>query len=135
MIKKTLTILSFVFILFLVSKISFSQTLQFCEGVDENGRAKSPSSTFYIPSGGGYFYFLVRLPYEIQCSAVSYELYEVDDYGYETYNTTIDQTDISKSWVWFWKKVTFYKTGYYHVYVRDCYSYTLTDAYVTIYYK
>lgn len=135
MIKRTLTILSFVFVLFLISKTSFSQTLYFCEGVDDNGYAIGPSSTFYIPSGGGYFYFLIRLPYEIGCSYVSYEIYDVDYDNYETYNTTIDHTGLTKSWVWFWKKVTFYTPGYYHVYVRDCFNYTITDAYLTVKYK
>jgi len=135
MIKKTITVLSFVFILFILSKVSFTQSLYFCEGVDDNGRPQSASSTFYIPSGGGYFYFLVRLPYEINCNYVDYELYEVDDYGYETYNTTINHDGLSRSWVWFWKKVTFYRSGYYHVYVRDCFNTVLTDAYVNVYYK
>jgi hypothetical protein len=133
--KKILTVLFFLAVLFVISKTSFSQTLYFCEGVDDNGYPITQSSTFYIPSGGGYFYFLVRLPYEINCTYVSYELYEVDEYGNETYNTTGDHTGLTKSWVWFWKKVTFYKSGYYHVYVRDCFNYVLTDAYVTIYFK
>ena len=135
MIKRTLTILSFVFVLFLISKTSSSQTLYFCEGVDDNGYAIGESSTFYIPSGGGYFYFLLRLPYEIGCSYVAYEIYDVDYNNYETYNTTIDHTGLTKSWVWFWKKVTFYTPGYYHVYVRDCFNYTIADAYLTVKYK
>jgi len=133
--KKALTVLFLVAALFVISKTSFSQTLYFCEGVDDNGNPITSSSTFYIPHGGGYFYFLVKLPYEINCTYVNYELYEVDDYGYESYNTTIDQTGLSKSWVWFWKKVTFYKTGYYHIYVRDCFNYVLADAYVNVYFK
>ena len=135
MLKKTFSVLLFVFVFFLLSKSSFSQTLYFCEGVDDEGHPITASSTFYIPSSGGYFYFLVKLPYEIGCSYVAYELYEVDDSGYENYNTTIDQTDLSHNWVWFWKKVTFYKSGYYHVYVRDCYDFIFTDAYVNVYYK
>jgi len=133
--KKALTILFFLTVLFVISQTSNSQTLTFCSGVDDDGYAIGQSSTFYIPSGGGWFYFLTRLPYEVGCKAVSYELYEVDDYGYETYNTTIDQTGLSKNWVWFRYKVTFYKSGYYHVYLRDCFNYVLTDAYVSIYYK
>ncbi len=135
MFKKTITVLSFLFVLFILSKVSFSQSLIFCEGVDENGRPDSPSSTFYIPSGGGYFYFLVKLPYEIKCTYADYEIYDVDDYGYETYNTTISQTDIGKTWVWFWKKVTFYKAGYYHVYVKDCYNDFVANAFLTIKWK
>jgi len=133
--KKAITTFVFLVLLFAASESVFSQTLYFCEGVDDSGYPISSSETFYISRSGGYFYFLVRLPYEIQCTAVSYEIYEVDHYGSETYNTVIDQTGMSKSWVWFWKKVTFYQSGYYHVYVRDCYNYVLTDAYVKILYK
>lgn len=135
MLKKTVTILSFIFTLFILTGFSFSQTLYFCEGVDDNGRPQSASGTFYIPGGGGYFYFLVRLPYEINCTYIDYDIYDIDDYGYETFNTTVSQDGISRNWTWFWKKVTFYKSGYYHIYVRDCTNYNLTDGYVNIYFK
>lgn len=112
-----------------------SQTLYFCEGVDKSGYPITESSTFNIPRGGGYFYFLVRLPYEVGCRSISYDIYKVySDYS-EDYNTTITQDDMGLDWTWFWKKVTFYDSGYYHVYVRDCYSNTLCSSYVTIRYK
>ena len=133
MIKK-IFIASFLFLsLAFITKVSFSQEIYFCEGVTDNGKPTGESSTFNIPSGGGYFYFLVRLPYNLNCYSVDYELYKVDTYNNtETYNTTISQDDMGKDWTWFWKKVTFYKTGYYHVYVKDCNGYTLTDGYVTV---
>jgi len=137
MLKKTITILTFVFVLFILSKVSTAQTLTFCEGVDDKGRPETPSSTFYIPSGGGYFYFLVRMGSagEIGCSSVSYLIYDVD-YNYnETYNTTIYQDEVGRNWTWFWKKVTFYETGYYHVYVKDCYGVYIADSFVTIKWK
>jgi hypothetical protein len=133
MLKKII-ITSFLFItLVLITKASFSQTLYFCEGVDRDGYPINQSTTFYIPSGGGYFYFLMRLPYEVQCYSIKYELYRVDTYDYtESYSTTIYHDDLSLNWVWFWKKVTFYKPGYYHVYAVDCNGYTLTSSYVTV---
>jgi len=133
--KKAIMVFSFVMFLSLFSKMSFSQTLYFCTDYDDYGTPSGTSSTFYIPNGGGYFYFLVKLPYELNCTYVSYEIYTVDNNGYETFNTTIDQTDMSKTWVWFAKKVTFYTPGYYHVYVRDCFNFILADSFVTIYYK
>jgi hypothetical protein len=133
--KKSLVIISFMVILFSISNISFSQTLKFCTDYNDDGHAINPGSTFYIPSSGGYIYFLVNLPYDLNCTYVSYEIYTVDEYNYESYSTTIDQTGMGKNWVWFAKKVTFYDRGYYHVYVRDCFNYVLTDSYVTIYFK
>ena len=132
--KKISLLFAIVGFLFIFQTLN-SQTLYFCTGVDKDGYPQGESQTFNIPSGGGYFYFLVRLPYEVQCSSVYYDLYDVySDYS-EAYNTTINQSDLGLDWVWFWKKVTFYKTGYYHVYVRDCYGSTLTSSYLQVNYK
>lgn len=131
--KKTLLVLVFMFIaLFAIEKSANAQTLYFCEGVSDNGSPITPSSTFNIPSGGGYFYFLVKLPYEVGCYSVDYVIYKENSRGKMVYNTTITQSDMQSSWTWFWKKVTFYETGYYRVDVVDCYSSTLTSSYVTI---
>jgi hypothetical protein len=112
-----------------------AQTLYFCEGVDKSGNPITESSTFNIPSGGGYFYFLVKLPYEVGCTSVSYDIYNVySDYS-EDFSTSIIQDGMGTDWVWFYKKVTFYESGYYHVYVRDCYGATLASSYVTIKFK
>jgi hypothetical protein len=136
MTKKTLLIFSFVLLSVLaLNTKSFSQTLEFCEGVSDNGTAITPASTFYIPHGGGYFYFLVHLPYELQCKEVYYDIYKIDDYGNATFNTTINQTDMGKDWVWFWKKVTFYDPGYYRIDVVDCYDLVIASDYLTVRYK
>lgn len=134
--RKTLVILIFVVAaLFIVQKPASTQTLYFCEGVSDNGKPITPSSTFNIPSGGGYFYFLVKLPYEVGCYSVDYLIYKENSRGQMIYNTTISQTGMESSWVWFYKKVTFYETGYYRVDVVDCYSNTLTSSYLTVNYQ
>lgn len=134
--RKTLVILIFVFAaLFIMQKPASTQTLYFCEGVSDNGKPITPSSTFNIPSGGGYFYFLVKLPYEVGCYSVDYLIYKENSRGQMIYNTTISQTGMESSWVWFYKKVTFYETGYYRVDVVDCYSNTLTSSYLTVNYQ
>lgn len=132
---KKLTLLFSVIALFFVVNIASSQTLYFCEGVSDKGNPQGESSTFNIPRNGGYFYFLVKLPYTVECNEVYYDIYDVySDYS-ENYNTTITQDGLSKNWTWFWKKVTFYTPGYYHVYVKDCYGATLASSYLTINYK
>lgn len=134
--RKTLVISIFVVAAFLfLQKSAISQTLYFCEGVSESGKPITPSSTFNIPSGGGYFYFLVKLPYEVGCYSVDYVIYKENSRGKMVYNTTISQTGMESSWVWFYKKVTFYETGYYRVDVVDCYSNTLTSSYLTVDYQ
>jgi len=132
---KKLALLFSVVALFFIVNIASSQTLYFCESVDASGIPSGESSTFNIPKGGGYFYFLVKLPYTVECTDVYYDIYDVySDYS-ENFNTTISQDGIGKSWDWFWKKVTFYNSGYYHVYVRDCNGTTLASSYLTINFK
>ena len=131
--KKTLLVIAIAFMaLFVMGKSASAQTLYFCEGVSDDGKPITPSSTFNIPSGGGYFYFLTKLPYEVGCSAVDYVLYKEDSRGRMVYNTTITQDGMQTNWTWFWKKVTFYESGYYRVDVVDCYNSTLTSSYLTI---
>jgi len=132
--KKLFVLLSLV-ALFFITESAMTQTLYFWEGVTDAGYPKGESSTFNIPRNGGYFYFLVRLPYTVECSEVYYDIYEVYSDYTESFNTTITQDGISYDWVWFWKKVTFYTPGYYHVYVRDCYGTTLASSYLTIKFK
>ncbi len=110
------------FVLLAVSFITISgtlkaQSLYFCESVDKDGYPVGQASTFTIPSAGGYLNMLVRLPYALDAYSVRYEIYKTDGYN-ETYDNTINQ-DAEKNWVWFWKQVTFYKTGTYNIYVYD----------------
>jgi len=131
--KKTLlTAVLIVAALFVMRNSARSQELYFCEGVTDNGQPTNQSATFNIPSGGGYFYFLVKLPYAVGCTYVDYNIYTVDSRGNENYNTTINQSDMGTDWTWFWKKVTFYDAGYYRVEVLDCSGYSLVSRYVTV---
>ena len=102
------------FILFSLN--SFSQTLYFCEDVDADGYPINEASVFTIPDDGGYLYVLVRLPYEVACRSVSFEIERNGKYD----NTVYLDTD--KDWVWFYKQITFYKSGSYDFYVCDCYD-------------
>jgi hypothetical protein len=120
---------------------SYSQTITFCEGVTEKGAAKNASEVFNISSKGGYFYFLVHLPYKVNCYKQYFDIYSVEE-GYETgtpgdgetFEATIE-TDTQPDWTWFYKQVTFYKPGYYRVYVRDCEDGTYTVGAVQVNYK
>jgi hypothetical protein len=119
---KRYSLYTFICFIFIASaaaiNISYSQSLQFCEDVSQSGAPISESSVFNISDRGGYFKFLVTLPYRIGTSSVSYEIYKVDDDGYETYDNTIYQ-DVDPSWTWFWKEVTFYRAGRFNIYVYD----------------
>ncbi len=97
-----------------LSGSSHAQTLQFCEGVSNDGYAITPSNHFYIQPGGGYLYVLVNLPYDVDCTSVRYEIY-LDN----KYNSTINQ-EVQTNWQWFWEKITFTTPGIYTVYCVDC---------------
>lgn len=132
--KKLALLVSAIAYLLIVS-ISHSQTLTFCEGVDDSGAAIGASNTFKIPfTTGGYFYFLVQLPKATNCKEVSYDIYQIKE-GSENYYTSISQTGLTNEWTWFWKKATFYDAGTYRVYVNDCNGATLASSIVTIKYE
>jgi hypothetical protein len=105
-----------------------AQSIYFCEGVDDDGYAINEASTFTIPDDGGYLYVLVRLPYEVECSSVRFEIYRNGDYD----NTIYLDTD--SDWVWFYEQITFYKRGTYDIYVYDCDDYELANGTVKINY-
>ncbi len=111
-----------------------SQTLYFCEDVDGSGYPIGESSTFNISRDGGWLKMLVRLPYDVNCRSVRFEVYRKDSYGYETYDNTIRQ-DVERDWRWFWQKITFYSAGSYNVYCYDCSDYLLTSGSIRINYK
>jgi len=121
---KKISLISFL-LLILVTSVD-AQTLYFCEGVDDDGYPITEASSFTIPDDGGYLYALVRLPYELDCSSVSFEIYRNGDYDNTIY------LDTEHNWVWFWKQITFYKRGTYKFYVYDCYDELLTSGSVDI---
>ena len=118
----------FLFTFFLLSITSFSQSIYFSEGVDDDGYPINESSVFTIPDEGGYLYVLVRLPYQIECSSA---LFDIERNG--IYENTI-YMDVKENWVWFYKQIDFYKSGRYEFHVYDCYDYLLVSGTVKIEY-
>jgi hypothetical protein len=106
-----------------------SQTMYFCEGVTSDGYPTGEASTFNIGSGGGYLDVLTRLPYSLNCSSVRYEIYRNGEY-----DNTIYQ-DTQTNWDWFYKQITFYKSGSYTIYLIDCYDITLASGTVRIQFR
>ena len=128
--KKIIITGGFLLALFLLSSLhSYSQSLYFCEGVDEDGYAVSPSTTFTIKKSGGYLYALTRLPYEAECRSMRYVIYRNGEYDNTIY------IDTERDWTWFWKKITFYKSGDYTFYLYDCYDLVLATKSLKINYR
>ena len=116
--NKLLAAVFVIIVSFNFSKVSFSQSLQFCEDVSKDGVPISASSVFNISTKGGYLKCLTTLPYRIGTQTVSYDVYKVDSDGIESYDNTIYQ-DVDPSWTWFWKDITFYDAGIYNINVYD----------------
>ncbi|MGB9664753.1 MAG: hypothetical protein ACPL25_07535 [Ignavibacteria bacterium] len=95
---------------------SMAQSLFFCEGVDKDGNAITPTNSFTISEKGGYLYFLVDLGYEIGTDEVYYEIYRVDSKGKEIYEKTIYK-DVDPKSKKFAHQIMFSSPGKYNIYV------------------
>lgn len=129
MIKKLLSISLLALAFFVLSGKSNAQSIYFCEDVSSDGYAIGESSVFNISRDGGFLYVLVRLPYEVACRSVRFEIYKGGNYDNTVY------VDTEKNWVWFYKKITFYSSGNYSFYAYDCFDYLLTSGSVKIQYR
>ena len=129
MIKKIFLTVFLALAFLVISEKSNAQSIYFCEGVSNDGYPVTESSVFNIGSGGGYVYVLVRLPYEVACRSVRFEVYKNGNYDNTIY------LDSEKNWTWFYKQITFYSSGNYSVYVYDCFDYMLTSGSVKIQYR
>lgn len=124
--KYVLSIAALLF-LFALSGNATAQVMYFCEGVDDDGEPINESSVFTIPENGGYLYVLVQLPYKIECGEVGFEVYRNGKYD----NTIYMDTEFN--WTWFYKQITFYKSGKYNIEVYDyCNNEVIASATVEI---
>ena len=127
--KKLMFVSSLVVVLLISVNESRSQSIYFCEGVDSYGYPITDAEVFNISRDGGYLYVLIRLPYEVACRSVRFEVYRDGVYDNTIY------VDTEKNWTWFWKQVTFYSPGRYTFYCYDCFDYMLTSGTVRIQYR
>lgn len=132
--KKLLTLILFVAAMLVFTCTLKAQTMYFAEGVDNSGYPQGESSVFNIGSGGGWLYFLTRIPYDLNCKSVRYEIYRRDSYGTQKYYDTQYQ-NTERDWRWFYLKYTFYDSGNFDVYVYDCYDYLVTSGSVKIQFR
>jgi hypothetical protein len=107
----------FLLILF-VSSVSLAQRVYFCEGVNDDGSPINDASEFTISSSGGYLYVLTKLYSRCNTKEAIIDIFKVGNDSKESFVNTI-YVDTETSWTWFWKKVTFYNSGKYNVYVYD----------------
>lgn len=107
----------FIFLLFLLPLNLFSQQIIFCESVDQSGNPKNVSKEFTIGEDGGFIKILIKSNKEIGSSAIIFDVYKVNDEK-EIFNNTV-RMEIKPAVTWFFKEITFFKSGIYRVYVYD----------------
>ena len=113
---KKILLIAFLSLVSILINSSIAQSLYFCEGVDKDGNAITPTNSFTISAKGGYLYFLVDLGYEIGTDEVYYEIYRVDSKGKEIYDKTIYKEVDPKSKK-FAHQIMFTTPGKYNIYV------------------
>jgi hypothetical protein len=113
---KKILLIAFLTLVSILINSSIAQSLYFCEGVDKDGNAITPTNSFTISAKGGYLYFLVDLGYEIGTDEVYYEIYRVDSKGKEIYDKTIYKEVDPKSKK-FAHQIMFTTPGKYNIYV------------------
>jgi hypothetical protein len=112
----------------------YTQTLKFCEKVDGNGNAVNAKTLFTIDkSKGGSVKFLVKLPFSVGTTKVTYEIYTVGGNGAETFKKSIVQ-DVSADKMWFYTDAKFTTEGSYNVKVYDGSGNHLVSGNLTIQY-
>lgn len=95
----------------------FSQRVVFCEKVNSLGKPENESSIFNIGSNGGYFKVLVTLKNKVESKKVVFDIYKIDGEK-KTLDNTV-KMEVNPALTWFYKEITFFKEGEYHVYVYD----------------
>ena len=120
-------------LLFVITGLSYSQSIYFCDGVDDSGNPIGAGNKFSIPFKGGSVYALVKLDPATNCSEVTYDIYLLNNNN-ESFYTTVSQNGLSNKWNWFWKSIWFDYAGDYRVYVNDCNGKLLVKGDVKIIY-
>src|SRR4030095_14965493 len=129
MAKKLFSAFLLALVFFVLTEKSNAQSIYFCEDVSKDGYAVGESSVFNISRDGGYLYVLVRLPYEVACRSIRFEVYKGGNYENTIY------LDTEKNWTFMYQKITFYSSGSYMIYAYDCFDYMLTSGTVKIQYR
>lgn len=107
----------FVFFFFFCVNFSFAQDVIFCEKVSKDGMPINPSSYFSISKSGGFFNVLVKYKTNIASVEATFDIYLMVD-SVETFVNSV-KMKVDPESTWFFKEITFYKAGVYHVYVYN----------------
>lgn len=103
----------------LISTSAIAQEMIFCEKVDDTGTEINPATIFFIDKKGGFLNVLIRSLTAVVSSEVVYDVYLIDPKSNkEIFNSSI-RMKINPGINWFFKEITFYKAGNYHIYVYD----------------
>ena len=109
--------LFFIVVLLLAGFSIQAQDVIFCEKVDKDGMPINPSGYFSISKKGGFFNVLVKYKNPIASAEVTFDIYLMVNKN-ETFINSV-KMKVDPESTWFYKEITFYKQGVYHVYVYN----------------
>lgn len=109
--------LLFLSVLLLCAFLTNAQDVIFCEKVSKDGTPINPSGYFSISKKGGFFNVLVKHKNSIASEEVTFDIYLMVD-NKESFVNSV-KMKVNPESTWFYKEITFYKPGVYHVYVYN----------------
>lgn len=112
--KKYNTVLFFSLFL-LLSLAGKSQDVVFCEKVDMMGNAINQSNHFDVSKKGGFFNVLYKQKSGVSFEEVTFDIYHIENKA-EVFMSTV-KMKVDPNATWFYKEITFFKSGMYRVYL------------------
>lgn len=108
-----------------------SSELTFCAGIDKNGKAIDPNSTWTIGKDGGFVYCLIDNKAPLKSDQLIVDIYKKKGSDYSKFVDT-KYLDVESEWHYAYLKYTFYDPGEYkfNVYNKD--EVWINTEYVTI---
>ncbi len=94
-----------------------AQDVIFCERVDKWGNAFKESDHFTIGDKGGYFQILFRQKESINSTQATFDIY-LKEKETEVFISSV-KMNVNPDAIWFYKEVTFFKPGEYHIYIYN----------------
>ncbi len=95
----------------------FAQDVIFCERVDKWGNAFNESDHFTIGEKGGFFQILFRQKESLNSTQATFDIY-LKEKDQENFVSSV-KMKVNPDAIWFYKEVTFFKPGEYHIYIYN----------------
>jgi hypothetical protein len=93
-------------------------SLTFCENVNPDGKALSPSNSFMISKDGSAMKLLLKSDEKIKTDKMEFKIFYINDTGKEEEISKLP-AKIEPNWNYVWKEIVFFDPGNYRVKVYN----------------